>query len=63
MADERKTLILGTIDDLVSDLVYYDRKEDEELPRGAIKEAVAMGEISIDEMVDKFKSSLTSGLR
>jgi hypothetical protein len=58
----RKELILTTIDDAVSDLLYYGRKEDEELPRDAIDEAVRNGEITVDEMVAKFKQALDDGL-
>ena len=44
-------IIMCTIDDAISDLLYYDRKEDEDLPVGAIQELVAKGEITVDEMV------------
>ena len=55
----RKELILANISDLVSDLMYYDRKEDEELPRGAIQEALSVGEITLEEMIYKFREELT----
>lgn len=51
-----KDLILNTVDDLAGKFMYYDRKEDEELPRGAIEQAIADGVITIDEIVDRFKS-------
>lgn len=54
----RRDNILNTISDLVSDFLYYDRKEDPTLPRGAIEEAVAAGEISIDEIVAKFRAEI-----
>ena len=57
-----KRAILDTISDLVVNFLYYDRKEDEELPRGAIQEAVANGEISIDEMISAFAAELREGL-
>jgi hypothetical protein len=50
--------ILAMVDDLVADFLYYDRKEDEEFPRGAIEAAIANGEISIDEIVDQFRKSI-----
>ncbi len=56
----RRELILAVVSDAVTDLMYYDRKEDEELPRGAIEEAVAAGEITYEEMVDKFREELLS---
>ena len=53
-----KEEILNTIDALCSDFLYYDRKEDEELSVEQLNEAVNSGEITIDEMVDKFKKCL-----
>lgn len=54
-----KDLILLTVTDLVSAFTYYDRKEDEELPRGAIESAIERGEITIDEIVEHFRAELT----
>jgi hypothetical protein len=59
---EINDLILMKIDDLVGNFLYYDRKEDEELPRGAIEEAVGEDSITIEAMVAKFEESLRSGL-
>jgi len=59
----RRDTILGTVDDLVSDFLYYDRKEDEELPRGAIDDAVKAGEVTVDEIVEHFRKSLVEGLK
>jgi hypothetical protein len=55
---DRRTLILGTIQDLVGSLLYYDRKNDDDLDRDAIPAAVAAGEISVDEMADEFRAEL-----
>ncbi len=57
-----KELILGTIDELVADFLYNDRKEDEDLPRGAIDDAVNSGSITVDEMVNHFRQKLEEGL-
>lgn len=51
-----------TISDMVSNFLYYDRKEDEDLPRGAIEEAIEAGEISIREIVEAFRNELNRGL-
>lgn len=59
----RRHTIENVIEDAVSDLLYYDRKEDEELPRGAIEEAIAAGEITIEQMVELFSTSLRAGLK
>ena len=53
-----KDLIKDTIDDLVSCLLYYDRKEDEDLPVGEIEKAISEGIIAIDEMVQVFSETL-----
>jgi hypothetical protein len=58
----RREVIFGTIEDLVTDFLYYDRKEDEELPVGAIEEAVAAGEITAEEMTAKFAAVLGGSL-
>lgn len=61
MTNEKRTTkqtILATIQDSVADLMYYDRKEDERLPLGAIEEAIANGEITGDEMVAEFRKAL-----
>lgn len=59
----RRKHIETTLDDLVSNFLYYDRKEDEELPRGEIEAAVAAGEITVDEMVERFAKGLNKRLR
>ena len=55
-----KQTILDTIEDLCSDFTYYDRKEDEQLSMEQLNQAVASGEITIDEMVEKFRAGLTA---
>lgn len=62
MDPDIKKYILGTITDMVSNFLYYDRKEDENLPRGAVEEAVNSGLISVQEIIDKFTSELAAGL-
>lgn len=52
----------GYIDDMVSDFLYYNRKEDDNLPVGAIEEAVKSGELTIDEMVECFRKHLKEGI-
>ncbi len=59
---ELKQLILITVEDVVSNFLYYDRKEDEELGRGAIEKAVKRNVITVDEIVEQFKKSLIEGL-
>jgi hypothetical protein len=59
----KKQIIFDTIDDLVESFLWSDRKEDEELGRGEIEASLEDGDITIDEMVERFKNSLTEGLR
>jgi hypothetical protein len=62
MSDDIKSSILDTVDDSVSNLLYYDRKDDEELPRGAINDAVRDRVVTVEEMVAQFEVSLRQGL-
>ena len=52
--EELKAVILGTVEDLVSNFLYYDRKEDEDLPIGAIEDAVKRGVVSVEDIVAQF---------
>ena len=54
--------VLGTVADLVSNLLYYDRKKDEELPVGAIDKAVADDVLTVEEIVAHFRLLLIKGL-
>lgn len=51
-------LILDTIDDLVLDFVVYDRDDDEGLPKGSIEAAITAGEVSIEQIVSRFREAL-----
>lgn len=57
-----KEKILAALDDLVVNFVAYDRKEDEDLPLGAIEQALADGEITVGEMIMRFAVSLRQEL-
>ena len=57
-----KENILLTIDDLVRDFLYYDRKEDEDLQVGDIQNALIGGEITLDEIAERFKETLEKHL-
>jgi hypothetical protein len=54
----RRQKILDVVDDLGGNFLYYDRKEDEELPPKSVEEAVAAGEVTLDEIVEGFRRSL-----
>lgn len=59
----RREYILDIITDTISDFLYYDRKEDDILPRGAIQEAIQVGEITVEEIVERFEEELRNGLK
>ena len=54
----RRQIILDNVHDLVGALMYYDRKEREDLTRGSIEQAVDQKEITVDEMVEEFSREL-----
>lgn len=63
MSNEPRTrpeTIRVVVEDLVGAFLYYDRKNSESLPMGAIEEAVAKNEITLDEIVKTFGDELRS---
>ncbi len=54
MDEELKNTLL----DMVADLLFYDRKEDDLLPIGAIEEMVDFGKVSVEDMVYLFETEL-----
>lgn len=56
--NEQAQRIIDTVTDAALNILYYDRKEDPDLPVGSIEAAVKAGEITIDEMVDEFRKGL-----
>lgn len=61
--DELKDHILGYIPDMISDFLYYDRKEDEELPLNMIENAIKSGALSTKDIVDRFQKELERGIK
>ena len=54
----RREHIENTAKDLIGSFMYYDRKEDDNLPRGAIEEAIDAGEITVEEILWIFETGL-----
>lgn len=54
--------LLATVGDMVSDLMYYDRKEDEDLPVGTIEELIQDGQITVEEIVSVFSKELNKAI-
>ncbi len=61
--EDRRDTLQNTIDDHVSKLLYYDRKEDEELKMGDIEKMVANKEVTVDEMIEWFAEPLRRHFR
>ncbi len=64
MEDKKlKLKIAAAVDDLVGKLLYYDRKEDEDLPQGEIERAVKEGIITWNEIKAMFCASLDMAIK
>ena len=46
--------ILAIVNDLVSDFLYYNRKEDDDFPVGQIEWLCAIGAVSVDAIINEF---------
>ena len=57
-----KLIIKNTITDLVSQFLYYDRKEDEDLRVGDIEKALIDNIITITEIGELFQNELRHNL-
>lgn len=57
-APDRRTCILDTVAQMTANFLYYDRKEDSDLPVGAIEQAIASGVVTKDEIVAVFRDGL-----
>jgi hypothetical protein len=57
-----KETIFDTVDDLVSDFLYYDRKEDDQLSRDVLESMIASGEVTVAEITERFQQALMKGI-
>ena len=57
-----KAQIKNTVLDLVTDFMYYDRKEDEDLPKGEIENSIKNGDTTVDEIIEVFSTELKKQL-
>jgi hypothetical protein len=55
---DRRERVLAMTSDLAGRFLYYDRKEDSEFPVGSIEEAIDSGEVTLDEIVEVFRTEL-----
>jgi hypothetical protein len=56
-------MIFLTVQDLVANFLYYDRKEDEDLPRGVIEKMIEDKILTVDELALWFHSELNRVLK
>jgi hypothetical protein len=54
--------ILGAVEDMVADFLYYDRKADQDLPVGTIEIAIANGTVSVADIEIAFCTALRKAL-
>lgn len=54
----RRAAVLAAAEDAGSSFAYYDRKEDEELPVGAIEAAIQAGDVTREEIADAFLKAM-----
>lgn len=59
---EVKKEIFNSLEKTFGDFFYYDRKEDEDLPRGVIQQAVRVGVVTRDELVKECTRHIDEGL-
>lgn len=50
--------VIDIVSDAMSNLLYYDRQEDEEFPVGKIEELIKEGVISVDEILEVVRKNL-----
>ncbi len=57
-ASEKKEKFLDSVEDCVSDLCYYNRKNDEELSISDVKQLLESGAVTMEEIFERFKKTL-----
>lgn len=59
---EVKNKIARLVSDTVANFLYYDRKEDEDIPVGYIEEAISRRELTVDDITAMFHEELKQHL-
>ena len=54
----RRDLIMDAVNTAAINFMVYDRKEDEELRLGQIEGAIDAGEITLDDIMDEFRTQI-----
>jgi uncharacterized protein YuzB (UPF0349 family) len=58
MSKSKAEILAVTVRDLVAKLVYYDRKEDEELSRDDVDDLIESGTVTVCDIVETFRDEL-----
>lgn len=61
-SSNRRDQILAAATDAAVNFIYYDRKNDEDLPPGEIESAIASGEVSITDILKIFHDTLLNAV-
>lgn len=63
MEERIRTIFRSSIEDLLMDILYYNRKHDRHLPPGIIEDYIRSGVVSVDEIVAEFRKQLEKNVR
>jgi len=55
-----RTLVQNTVDDMVTNFFYYDRKGDDELQLDALENALRSGDLTKQDIIDMFAAAVNS---
>jgi len=58
----KKTYALDLVDDIISDYFYYNRKDDDVLGRNDMKALIESGELTADEIVERFREGINDAM-
>jgi len=59
----KRGMILEEVDELVNDLLEYNRAYDDNIKKGDIEKSIIDGQISIDEITERFRKKLKDALK
>jgi hypothetical protein len=60
---KKRDYVEDVVKDLVAGFLYYDRKEDNELPRGEIENMIKEKLITVDQIVNVFREELEKSIK
>ncbi len=60
--ESRKELILNEVSDIIGRLLYYDRKEDEELGLGEIEQSLIEGEVTVNDILEVIREQIVTSV-